>query len=249
MSATWVLRQEPHRHYAYNGSWQIGKTRIASVTQILGEGSNGLSQWAQGQAYLAAEAEGLASGLAERAYLGGYGPDAIRDAGARRGNAVHLAAGCLSRGEKPAPATAETWPYLQGLAEFWKNQEPAECTSELAVGSRKHVYAGTLDLTAKLKYYRGLSLVDFKTSRTGSTGWTHPLQAAAYEAARREGGLHPAVNLLICYLTPYGTYFMVDVREVGGYATCRRDFLRQLALFRRQKKIEQALRGIDGLSS
>lgn len=253
MPDTWRLDQDPRQYRIRkdDGKWsrQIGQRHIVSVTQILGEATSGLAKWAAGQAYYAGEREGLEPGLAERALAAGYGPDAIREAGARRGDAIHLVGGGLAKDDE-APLLrafddAALYPYACGLEAFWQQQQPVDCMSEQVCGSRKHVFAGTYDLTARLQSYSGLCLIDYKSTRSGTAGWTHPLQLAAYEIARREAGLEPARNFLIVYLTPFGTYMLVDLRKVGGYAACRNLFLKQLALYRGQAKIVKQLKTIS----
>lgn len=219
------LRQTPHRHYAVNGSWNIGKRRIAGVTTVLGDQADFLSKWAAGQAFLAAEKFGAPADVATLAYERGIGPDAIRDAGGRRGDAAHLVFAALCRGEQ-APlelVTELTWPYVRGLELAVADLGLYDGESEVPVASRRHAYAGTFD------YWQDGTLYDVKT---GSPDEKHALQLAAYEVARREMGMLPSRHFKLIYPNSYGVYVVLDMKDLGGYAAARRAWLQTLALYR-----------------
>lgn len=222
---TVTLHQDPHRHYKVNGSWNIGKRRIAGVTTVLGDQADFLSKWAAGQAFLAAEKFGAPADVATLAYERGWGPDAIRDAGGRRGDAAHLVFAALCRGEQ-APlelVTDLTWPYVRGLELAVADLDLRGGDSEVPVASVKHAYAGTLD------YWQDGTLYDVKT---GSPDEKHILQLAAYEVARREMGMTPSRRFRLVYPNAYGNYVVLDMKDLGGYAAARKAWLQTLALYR-----------------
>lgn len=233
---TVTLHQEPFRHYKVNGSWNIGKRRIAGVTTVLGDQADFLSKWAAGQAYLAAAQFGAPREVADLAYERGLGPDAIRDAGGRRGDAAHLVFAALCRGDAPPLelVTELTWPYVKALTDCVSELSLHDGDSEVAVASWRHAYAGTYDRFE----YGSDTLYDVKT---GSPDWKHALQLGAYESARREMGMRHAKHLVLIYPTAYGTWFPIDVRQLGGYAAARRGFLQTLALYRQRSTTERLI--------
>ncbi len=258
----WELLQEPHRHYRHLGKWSIGKTRIVSVTQVLDAADDRLQQWMLGQAYIAGEKDGAAPGLAARAYARGHGPEAIRDKAAVLGTISHKALEKMALGgwsnasdearlfaqlgvrveggqEIRVPALditpAMLWPRFRALEDFWRAYAPAPSENEVAVGSVKHAYAGTFDMTARIGGYPGLSLVDAKN--TNMLSWRHPVQLAGYENARREMGMEHTRNQFVLRLTQFATFQFIPITKLGGYAHARRVFLNQLVAFRGERKI------------
>jgi hypothetical protein len=141
----------------------------------------------------------------------------------------------------PVVTAKDLWPRLRALEEFWAEHSVQPIESEQAVGSEKHVYAGTFDLYGVVDGRR--TLLDAKN--TNMPSWRHPVQLAAYENARREMGLDAASTLLVLYLTPYGTYTLFDVAQMGGYGFCRRTFLSQLRVTRAQRKLDAAITKIE----
>lgn len=249
MSALWRLDQDPRQYRVSRddgGKWSqnIGRRRIVGVTSVLGDKSDFLSTWAAGQAYLAATKFGAPYDVAERAYEAGVGPEAIRDAGGRRGTAAHLVFAALCRGEQP-PAdfvTPLTWPYVMGLERAVEELGLCGGDSEVAVGSLKHAFAGTFDYFQNTSRWPnmllGPCLYDVKT---GTPSWTHALQLAAYEVARREMGMEHARHFVVIYPTPYGTYYTITVKQLGGYAAARRGWLQTLALHRQKAAIDRLI--------
>jgi hypothetical protein len=105
---------------------------------------------------------------------------ADRDAAARRGTEVHALAEQLIRGEQvevPEPLAGHVESYLK----FLEDWQPEPVLVEGVVFSRKHRYAGTLDLIADIPGL-GRGLWDVKTTRSGVFGEV-ALQLAAYRYA------------------------------------------------------------------
>lgn len=225
MSYTIELKQDPHRHYCIDGKWSVGRTRIAGVTAVLGGESDALARWAAGQAWAAVQRLGGPADIADLAYAAGCGPDAVRDAAAQRGHDAHSAFEYLCRGESPPDVlvTGASYPHVSALERVVRELGLGGGTSECPVGSRRHVYAGTFD------YFEGGTLYDVKTGRQS---WTHVMQLAAYEVARREMGMAPAKDLITIYTNDTGGYHCQNARELGGYANARRQWLATLKLYR-----------------
>lgn len=104
---------------------------------------------------------------------------ADRDAAANRGTQVHALAEQLIQGhevEVPDPLAGHVESYLKFLDDW----QPQPVLVEGVVFSRKHRYAGTLDLVADTALGRGLW--DVKTNRSGPFGEV-ALQLAAYRYA------------------------------------------------------------------
>lgn len=242
------------------------KVRLASVTQVLDAADDRLQQWMLGQAYVAGEKDGCAPGLMQRAYARGHGPEAIRDKAAALGTISHSALEAMSRGHwmgarreaagraqaymvgatdaamyllpGKQPITAQDlWPRLTALEQFFADHTPHAKQTEVAVGSVKHVYAGTFDWFGTLLGNRRQSvLLDAKN--TNMLSWRHPVQVCGYESARRECGMEPAKRLLILRLHANATYDIADVAKLGGYAYGRRVFLNELRGFRAERHLD-----------
>lgn len=124
-----------------------------------------------------------------------------RDAAAVRGTEVHGLAEKLGRGEE-----IEVPEYLAGHVEacvrFLDDWQVQPILQEVAVFSRKHQYAGTLDMIAKLANGQ-TALIDYKTNKSGPFGEV-ALQLAAYRYADfyidAEGNEAPLPKVDECYV-------------------------------------------------
>ena len=100
-----------------------------------------------------------------------------------RGTAVHAAAAMIGRGQE----IANLDPRIAGQAEacrlFWREWNPAALAIEERVVSRRHRYAGTMDLLAGIN--GKLTMIDYKGSIGPGTGH----QLAAYAIAAEECGI------------------------------------------------------------
>ena len=97
----------------------------------------------------------------------------------QRGSAVHACAAMIAQGlEFDYDPRIE--PQVRSIRQFFAEMQPEVLTAEHAVHSRKHGYAGTLDLLATLR--DKLTLVDYKASESKHT----PYQMAAYAIAYAE---------------------------------------------------------------
>ncbi len=139
----------------------------------------------------------------------------------------------------PPVREADLWPRFVGLEQFWSDHRPDTQAAETIVGSERYVYAGTFDWFGTLSTRQGNVLLDAKNTNLPS--WRHAVQVAAYESARREMGHDRASHLLVLYLTPYGTYKLLDAKLLGGYGALRRTFLSQLRVVRAQRKIDAGI--------
>lgn len=136
-----------------------------------------------------------------------------RDAKANVGSAVHKALELHQGGadfeEAVAGVSAEHEGYVYGALKFLDHFDPLILATETTVYSRKHSYAGTLDMLAEVSG-RGCAVIDFKTSKDAYPDMG--LQLAAYANAdfmvvdEKEKKL-PKVDLgIIVILKPHGGY-------------------------------------------
>ena len=99
-----------------------------------------------------------------------------------RGTAVHACAAMIGRGIE-----FEHDPQIAGQVQacrlFWREWNPAALAIEERVVSRRHRYAGTMDLLARVS--GKLTMIDYKGSIGPGTGH----QCAAYAIAAEESGL------------------------------------------------------------
>lgn len=107
-------------------------------------------------------------------------PWARRDTAAVRGTDVHKLAEALSLGEEVTPPD-ELAGHVDACASFLDTWRPRPVLTEAVIGSRRHQYAGTLDLVADLPDGRR-AIFDYKTSASGIWPET-ALQLAAYRYA------------------------------------------------------------------
>jgi hypothetical protein len=149
-----------------------------------------------------------------------------RDTAAVRGTKVHRYAERIVNGER-VPEDDDTlpvWGYIESCVRFLDDWRAAPVLTETVVGSRRHRYAGTLDLVADLPDGRR-ALMDYKTSNSGV--WPEAaLQLAAYrhadfylgsdgsEVAMKELGINCA----------YAVWLRADGYDVIPLATSERVF-------------------------
>lgn len=92
-------------------------------------------------------------------------PWAERDLAAKRGTEVHAAAEAIIHGQE-IDVPAELVGHVQAYIQFLDDYEIQPVLVEVAVGSRTHKYAGTLDMVADSnRHPRGI--YDLKTARGG----------------------------------------------------------------------------------
>ncbi len=167
----------------------------------------------------------------------GRGAEAKRDAGAERGNAVHLALrGYCESGVVPSLSGLpdSTRPYVQALCSWLLDASPEPLMVEQIVGSPTHGFAGRFDLLATID--GTLCLIDAKTSSGAHKYPEASLQMAGYELAFPECGIAPPERSLILTLTDSGLY---EVGEAKGKAE---DFLAVLAAQKAVSGLRNALR-------
>lgn len=103
-----------------------------------------------------------------------------RDRAANRGGEVHRLAQRLAQG-KEVSVPDELIGHVDAYLKFREVWTPSEEILEFSVFSRRHRYAGTADLWARIRGL-GRTLLDFKTNRSGPFGEVG-LQLAAYANA------------------------------------------------------------------
>jgi hypothetical protein len=210
------LRFYPASHrYKLDGEW------VPGVTTILGNAipKPGLTKWAAKSvaAYVASNRETIEHlyGMGELPMVEALKnvPWQDRDEAANKGTAVHDFAERIINGED-----VDVPEYLQGHVEscitFLETYDVRPVLVEACVGSRKHRYAGKLDLVAESTLGGPLSIMDYKTSRSGIYAET-AYQLAAYAGAEfyGEGGdEHPMDALPIT--TAYGIHIRADGYDV-----------------------------------
>jgi hypothetical protein len=156
-------------------------------------------------------------------------PEAVRDAGAARGTAVHAAMQALANGWPIEDAAPDAQPYVDALVAWWVVAEPDVQLVEarlLGGSADEPTYAGSLDLIARARDGACL-LIDAKTSRTvDAIGWR--LQLAGYADAAGTAGPHDAElsplptidRCAVLHITPAGARLLpmeVAERERTGW--------------------------------
>lgn len=100
-------------------------------------------------------------------------PRSERDSAGARGSQLHLWAEDMIHGRE-VKVSSELLPWVLSVRDFLEDWEPKPVLLETAVGSRKHGYAGTLDLVADfpeiqlpngVRYPAARRIVDYKSSR------------------------------------------------------------------------------------
>ena len=104
-------------------------------------------------------------------------PNRDRDKAANRGTEVHRLARALAHDEE-VQVPEELAGHVESALRFLDEWQPRDEITEVPVFSRKHRYAGTLDMICTLPDL-GRTLVDYKTNRSGPFGEVG-LQLAAY---------------------------------------------------------------------
>lgn len=222
MSA-WTFHTEPHRHYRFNGSWNVPSgERIASVTQILDGGQNRLTAWAAAQAVSAAtDAAEAFCGMAPDSVLAfpalceltGQMPDQVRDAAATRGTQAHrYLAWALGGHDGPQPDADYALrcaidSFLDGTQAEAVRTADGSPNVERVVGDASRGVAGTCD--AQVWIDGGMHRLDAKSSK--SLQAKHFAQLAAYERCAVMCDEAPSDYLSILHLLPSGEYRPVPI--------------------------------------
>jgi hypothetical protein len=136
-----------------------------------------------------------------------------RDDAAVRGTEVHAIAERYIRGES-VDVPEHLMPYVEGYAAYIEDFNPTSVYEELVVGSRTHLYAGTLDSIQDIPGF-GRAQVDYKTSN-GVYG-EYALQVAAYRYAEfmldhddNEQPMPEVDRTFILHIKP-GDYELIEV--------------------------------------
>lgn len=132
-----------------------------------------------------------------------------RDAAALRGTTVHKAFELLGDGKVPniAKAPADQRGYVQAIAAWWLDAQPEVEHNELMVGSWEHMFAGRLDLIARLKDGRR-GIIDLKTS--SAVRDSHHFQMAGYQIGVEESGYGDVDFRAVLRVANDGTYEFVE---------------------------------------
>lgn len=105
--------------------------------------------------------------------------DALINDARERGTAVHQAIEDYNRGVQPMELSEEEGPFYQGYHNWREAAAPIVKHAELYVESRKHRFAGTIDLLAEIDGQ--LWIIDTKT--TSQHKKEHGMQLKAYQQA------------------------------------------------------------------
>lgn len=203
-----LVRKERSRGDATWHEYFLDGQRVPGVTTAIKGvgGSDGLVNWAANgvAAYAYDNRERLAD-LSRDEFMD-LVPNAARrqrDEAKNAGVAVHAIAHALL-----SDAPVQVPDYLRGhvdaTVDFMERHAVEDMVSEVAVGSRRWQYAGTLDLVARLADGH-VWLLDYKT---GSSIWlTVALQLAAYRYAEfyvDDAGEHPMPKVSRCGVVKIG---------------------------------------------
>jgi formylglycine-generating enzyme required for sulfatase activity len=177
--ATYRIDHEDGHHYRLDGK------PVPSVTTIIGKGlpKPQLPGWAAREAatFAADNLRLLASMRREEAIaLCKRAPQRDRDRAANRGTEVHRLAEQIATAEAVV-VPRELVGHIEAYLAFREAWRPREEIVERPVFSRRHGYAGTFDLLARLPEL-GRTLLDIKTNRSGPFGEV-ALQLVAYARA------------------------------------------------------------------
>jgi hypothetical protein len=216
----WRLEVDGDRYYQVDG---LTLPSVSTILKVIAKPN--LVAWAR-RTTLTMVRELLEEGLSIEAALSlaEVEPERQRDAAAQRGGLAHEAIACALAG-KPYPP--EWGPWVRAALDFLVGHGLDCVAVERVVWSRRHGFAGTVDLVA-CQADGALSLADWKT---GGLWPEAALQLGAYAIALEEMTGRPV-----------GEAYVVGLREKGYEAKrvnlplARRAFLACLTLW-------QALRG------
>lgn len=231
-------RDASHRYWLHFDEKREAAVSVTSVLRVLDKPY--LLKWAEscgaeGAARLAAMGElddVLPEDAGDLVRLHKLGADAKRDAGGEGGTATHsVLEHWVRHGTIPnlADYTPEVRGFVQGLCAFLLENDPEPTSTERMVGSRKHMYAGRLDMRALI---RGRdTLVDLKRKRVYDEAH---LQTRGYAMADEECGSAPPDDILIVAVTADGGYEAVPCEAEPG------DWLNVLAAYRSMGRLRGA---------
>jgi hypothetical protein len=165
------------------GMYWIGKKAYPSVTQILSIIDRpALRYWFGREVY---RAMAINPTLSEQEAMAA--PYQISETAKQRGSAVHDIVEAWENTGKVAGLEGVFSGYAKAFESWIKNNKVELVEHEKTVFSKKHRYAGTLDLLAKLNGNALPHLIDIKTGKKDLYPEVH-LQLSAYEQALFETG-------------------------------------------------------------
>ena len=164
-------------------------------------------------------------------------PLTIRDAAGGIGTTVHSFVEAWKAGNTPSLEGLgnDFVPYAKAFIKFTEEMPFTLLERERSVYSKKHHYAGTLDITAT-DANKELWVLDVKTSK--SVRKEMGLQLVAYaEALKEETGLD--YRMAVVHLKPTGGYKFVEFKDsIEVFLAAKRLFdWRQLKMFRESKTV------------
>ena len=204
--------------------YQIGGLTVPAVSTVLQVIARpGLATWGRRTA-LGKVRELLGEGLSVEAALSlaEVEPERVRDAAAQRGGLAHEAIALALVG-KPYPPEWEPW--VRAALDFLVDHGLHCVAVERVVWSRRHRYAGTVDLVA-CQADGALRLIDWKTGRNAHLP-EGALQVGAYCLALQEMTQRPVAAGYVVAVRP-GRY---EAKEVNLHRA-QEGFLGALALWK-----------------
>lgn len=201
-------------------TWWGQKVAIAGVGQLLHEGMEGEETKTLYDELLMQDVDSVLKRLTAAKLTVNH----VRDQAATRGSSVHQAfEDYYAHGIEPNPANypPQEEGYVRGLIKFIEEVPLLRIETELMVGSKRHGYAGRLDLIAYLqeawqvktgprttRYLpEGQGIWDVKTSK--SVYLSHKLQLSGYRESVEECGYGRSDYEVVILLRDNGTYDLI----------------------------------------
>lgn len=229
-----------------------GKRAVGVTTGLNGIPKDALKYWAAGE--VATYVVDNIHDVKRMLDSGGRGPTLYflkevpfqkREDAAVRGTEVHAIAEKYIKGDD-VEVPEHLLPYVEGYAAYIEDFQPTSVHEELVIGSRAHLYAGTLDSIQDIPGI-GRAQVDYKTGN-GIYG-NHALQVAAYRYAEfyldadgNEQPMIPVERTFVLHIKP-GDYELIDV---AADEVAFKKFLVALANYRenvQSKKLDALILG------
>jgi hypothetical protein len=237
-------REKSHRYWLLQESKRRSVPSVTGATKVLDKVA--LIPWAErmgAEGALRLERDGQLHGVQVedaiyRVRELDEGAEAIRNAGAKRGTAIHDALRIYCQDGYPPRLgnfDEDVREYVSALCRWLLDVEPEPVLSEQVVGSVVHGYAGRFDLLAKIDGV--LTAIDLKTSKGKARVFREAhVQVAGYEIAMAECGLPAHEQTLIVALGEDGS---IDSKPSVGTPE---QFLSVLDCSRQMKELEATLR-------
>jgi hypothetical protein len=156
----------------------------------------------------------------------------------QRGSAVHACAQMIANGVD-FDHDEQIAGHVKAIRQFFIQVSPKVCEVELQVYSKRHGYAGTLDLTAFIGAGKQCHVIDYKATLTDQV----PYQAAAYAIAYEEETGAVINRGLGVEIRANGTYQLSKVYDLKTY---KQGWLALLTTYRIRRQCGVKAEGTDG---